>query len=172
MSAPPNWLIATSNILSSCAQSVTSVFWKTAFAPVDVAEYCETTASASGRRARSAKTTLQPFSRRSFAKQRLMPEPAPVTIAAFPSTFMAIVPCRGQGEKEKREARNARCLVARMQPAREGTSATYLYTSQARQTHRQSDRGVFTMMCLVMHQIPGWKEDLKVGLRIGARRLR
>jgi hypothetical protein len=91
MSAPPKCAIATSNILSSCSQSVTSVLWKTAFAPGDVEGYCETRASASGRRARSAITTLQPFERRIFAKEKLMPEPAPVMIAVLPSTFMAIV---------------------------------------------------------------------------------
>jgi hypothetical protein len=36
-------------------------------------------------------TTLQPFERRIFAKEKLMPEPAPVMIAVLPSTFMAIV---------------------------------------------------------------------------------
>jgi hypothetical protein len=119
MSAPPKWLIATSNILSSCAQSVTSVFWKTAIAPLEVAEYCETTAFASGRRARSAKTTLHPFSRRSFAKQRLMPEPAPVTIAVLPSTFIAMMPCRCQRE-EKRERESAYCFWSGCQNATRG----------------------------------------------------
>ena len=91
MSAPPKCSMATANIRSSCAQSVTSVCWNTAFAPLEVRGYFDTTASASGRRARSAKTTLQPLSRSLMAKQRLMPEPAPVTMAVLPVTFIAIV---------------------------------------------------------------------------------
>jgi hypothetical protein len=117
MSAPPKFSIATSNILSSCAQSVTSVFWKTAFAPEDVEGYCETRASASGRRARSAIRTLQPFERRSFAKQKLMPEPAPVMTAVFPCTFIAIVLVVrriGEEEEETVAAFNALDLLSRV----------------------------------------------------------
>jgi hypothetical protein len=75
-----------------------------AFAPDEVEGYCET--SASGGRARSAMTTLQPFERRSFAKLRLMPEPALVIIAVFPSTFMALAvgEC-GRREENGREER-------------------------------------------------------------------
>lgn len=101
MSAPPKWVLATSNILSSWAQSVTSVFWKMAFAPVDVEGYCESRASASGRRAMSAMTTLQPFERRSFAKLKQIPEPAPVIIAVFPSTFMAIAAGKWDGRTRR-----------------------------------------------------------------------
>jgi len=141
MSAPPKCSIATSNILSSCAQSVTSVFWKMAFAPEDVEGYCETRASASGRRARSAMRTLQPFERRSFAKQKLMPEPAPVMIAVFPCTFIAIVlVVRRIGEEEEETVAtfNALDLLSRVFSAQEKPSAAYLYTSQTRQTYRSS----------------------------------
>jgi hypothetical protein len=43
--------------------------------------------------------TLQPFERRSFAKQKLIPEPAPVIIAVFPSTFIAIVLVVSEGKE-------------------------------------------------------------------------
>jgi len=85
MSADPNSFSATSNIRSSCGQSVTSVCWKTALGlPF---WWASTTSFASGRSARSAKMTLQPLLRRSFAKQRLMPAPEPVTIAVLPWTL-------------------------------------------------------------------------------------
>lgn len=109
MSAPPKWLFATSNILSSCAQFATSVFWKMAFGPADVEEYCESKASASGRRTMSAMTTLQPFERRSFAKLKQIPEPAPVMIAVFPSTFMAIAAGKKGGRTRRKENGNAQC---------------------------------------------------------------
>ena len=36
-------------------------------------------------------TTLQPLLRRSFAKQSVIPEPAPVRMAVLDSTFIAIL---------------------------------------------------------------------------------
>lgn len=96
-------------------------------------------------------TTLQPFERRSFAKQRLMPKPAPVIIAIFPSTFIAIVLVVSAGRREERQGAkrdavlNAFDLLTRKQLADEEPSAAYLYTSQTRQTYRQSVRGAFMM---------------------------
>jgi hypothetical protein len=105
--------------------------------PADVEGYCESKASASGRRAMSAMTTLQPFERRSFAKQKLIPEPAPVIIAVFPSTFMAIAAGEWGGRarrKEKGEGKwecsmlNAIEMLSRAQAEKKRPSAAYLYT--------------------------------------------
>jgi hypothetical protein len=108
-STPPNSRAATSNMRSSCAHSVTSVSTNTAFGD---AVYCSSSFFASGRSPKSAISTLQPFDSSSAAKEKLMPspelhisdvgeelrmhdiswfrtdipEPAPVTIADFPST--------------------------------------------------------------------------------------
>jgi len=111
MSAPPKWVVAISNILSSCAQSVTFVFWKMAFVPADVEGYSESKASASGRRAMSAMTTLQPFERRSFAKLKQIPEPAPVMMAVFPSTFMAIAAVKWGGRTGRKEKGTWECSM-------------------------------------------------------------
>jgi hypothetical protein len=61
--------------------------------------------------------------------------------------------------------------VAQGVPTKEGAFAAYLYTSQARQTYRESVRGVFVMSDDVSSpciEIPGWKEGV---CSIGARRL-
>lgn len=71
ISISPNSFSATSNILSSCAQTVTFVSWKTAREVFPA--YWSTKAWASGRRARSAIRTLHPFSSSCFAKLRLIP---------------------------------------------------------------------------------------------------
>ena len=74
ISAPPNSLSATENISPSCCQSLTSVFWNTALAGDRDAFWCpETSSWASGRSARSAKTTLHCLLRRTRAKERLRP---------------------------------------------------------------------------------------------------
>ena len=91
---------------------MTSVLWNTALPSVLawLVVCLRTVSSASGRRARSAKRTLQPRDRSSLAKARLIPigalvshtrdnctdqftipDPAPVTMAVFPSTEKAIV---------------------------------------------------------------------------------
>jgi hypothetical protein len=115
-----------------------------AFGPDEVEGYCETSASASGRRARSAMTMLQPFERRSFAKLRLMPEPAPVMTAVFPSTFMAsaVGECgrreengEERGEEWTNEHLNASDLLNRGHSAEEKPSAAHLDTSRTRQTY-------------------------------------
>jgi hypothetical protein len=94
MSAPPKCSVATANILSSWAQSRTSVFWKTALGVFEVFEpvsgYRDTNCSASGLRAKSASITLHPLLSSNSAKQKLIPEPAPVMIAVLPSTFSAM----------------------------------------------------------------------------------
>jgi hypothetical protein len=45
---------------------------------------------------------LQPFSKSNWAKDRLIPEPAPVMIAVLDATFMAIVTAGGYGQMETR----------------------------------------------------------------------
>lgn len=73
MSTPPNSLLATSNIRSNCAHSVTSVFRKTARGVVPTSWYRSSSFCASGRRDRSAMRTLQPRERRRAAKEKFMP---------------------------------------------------------------------------------------------------
>jgi len=90
MSTCPNSCIPTSNMRSSCGQSVTSVLRKTARGfPCSFVLYPLTSCSASGRSERSAIRTEQPWLRSKAAKEKLIPDPAPVTMALLPLTLNA-----------------------------------------------------------------------------------
>lgn len=96
-SKPPNSLEARANAALSCCQSFTSVLWNTARACLLLPfssrddELCVISDSASGRRVRSATTTLQLQARRSLVNSRQIPEPPPVTSAVLPETWRAIL---------------------------------------------------------------------------------
>ena len=78
MSAPehPNASSAEVNIRSKCVHWLTSVLWNIALPAVpSFGRRCiATTSFASGRRAKSAKSTLHPRDKRRFAKQKFIPK--------------------------------------------------------------------------------------------------
>ena len=87
----PNSFTASSNAACNSFQSITSVFLNTARALPPARALPVITASASGRRARSATRTLQLCERRSLVNSRQIPLPPPVTNAVLPETWRAIL---------------------------------------------------------------------------------
>lgn len=74
MSTSPNSDRVVLNMFDRAGHDVTSVLTNTARGLLAASLYLATRASASGRRDRSAKTTLQSRDNRSAAKERLIPE--------------------------------------------------------------------------------------------------